>query len=130
MCERRIKQPQHKRTAIHTYIVDHYNPSERIIDLVSHTTYVCVLIFYISGAVYCLKSTPNNRFFVKLFMAILFTLIVFAKNLLRRNRRRNIFRILFLCSAWGSNPGFTSNEPTTLLCIQFAHNNNIILEKA
>ena len=28
---------------IHTYIIGHYNPSVRIIDLVSHTTYgVCV----------------------------------------------------------------------------------------
>ena len=25
---------------IHTYIIGHYNPSVRIIDLVSHTTYV------------------------------------------------------------------------------------------
>ena len=35
---------------IHTYIIDHYNPSVRIIDLVSHTTYVvCVKMLYISG---------------------------------------------------------------------------------
>ena len=31
------------RKALHTYIIGHYNPSVRIIDLVSHTTYgVCV----------------------------------------------------------------------------------------
>ena len=47
---------------IHTYI-GHYNLSVRIIDLVSHTTYiVCVLILYISGQVYSLKSTPNGNF--------------------------------------------------------------------
>ena len=35
---------------IHTYIIGHYNPSVRIIDLVSHTIYiVCVLILYISS---------------------------------------------------------------------------------
>ena len=45
----------------HTYIIGHYMPSVRIIDLLSHTTYVvCVL--------------TNDRFFKKLFMAILFTL--------------------------------------------------------
>ena len=33
---------------IHTYIIGHYNPSVRIIDLVSHTTYVvCVNFFYL-----------------------------------------------------------------------------------
>ena len=30
---------------IHTYIIDHYNPSVRIIDLVSHTTYVVCVNF-------------------------------------------------------------------------------------
>ena len=53
---------------IHTYIIGHYNPSVRIIDLVSHTTHVvCV------------------------------TLRVFARNLLKGNRRRNTFRIFFWC---------------------------------
>ena len=30
---------------IHTYIIGHYNPSGRIIDLVSHTTYVVCVNF-------------------------------------------------------------------------------------
>ena len=30
----------------HTYIIDHYNPSVRIINLVSHTTYVVCVIFF------------------------------------------------------------------------------------
>ena len=48
---------------IHTYIIGHYNPSVRIIDLVSHTTYVvCVNFLYISGGTYSLKLTPNDRF--------------------------------------------------------------------
>ena len=54
-------------------------------------------------------------FFEKHFMAILFTLRVFARNLLRGNRRRNTFCILFWCLAWGSNPGFMSNKPTHCL---------------
>ena len=45
----------------------------------------------------------------------LFTLRVFARNLLRGNRRRNSFRILVWCLAWASNPGFTSNKPTHYL---------------
>ena len=63
----------------YTYIIGHYNPSVRIIDLVSHTTYVvCANFLYISGGTYSLKSTPNDRFFEKLFMAVFeFTLRVF-----------------------------------------------------
>ena len=76
---------------------------------------LCVLILYISGGTYSLKSTPNDRFFVKLFMAILFTLRVLARNLLRGNRRRNTFRISFWCLAWDSNPDFSSNKPTHYL---------------
>ena len=71
---------------------------------------LCVLILYISGGTYCLKSTQNDRFSEKLFMAILFTLRVFA-----RNRRRNTFRISLWCLAWGSNPGFSSDKPTHYL---------------
>ena len=48
-------------------------------------------------------------------MAILYTLRVFARNLLRGNRRKNTFRISFWCLAWGSNPGFSSNKPTHYL---------------
>ena len=70
-----------------------------------------VSILHISGGTCYLKSTPNDRFFEKLFMAILFTLRVFARNLLRENHRRNIFCILFWCLVRGSNPGFTSNKP-------------------
>ena len=41
--------------------MDHYNPSVRIIDPVSHTTYVvCVKFLYISSVTYSLKSTTND----------------------------------------------------------------------
>ena len=76
---------------------------------------LCMLILYISVGTYNLKSTPNDRFFEKLFMAIWFTLRVFARNPLRGNRRRNTFCILFCCLAWDSNPGFSSNKPTHYL---------------
>ena len=59
------------------------------------------LILYISGGTYSLKSTPDDRFLWKLFMAILFTLRVFSRNLLRENRRRNTF-------PFGVRPGTVS----------------------
>ena len=72
---------------MHTYIIGHYSPSVRIIDLVSHSTYVVCVNFIHNkvGGTYSLKSTPNDRFFEKLFMAILFNLRVFSRNLLRGN---------------------------------------------
>ena len=76
---------------------------------------LCVLILYISGETYSLKSTTNDKFFEKLFTAILFTLRVFTRNLLRGNRWRNTFRISFWCLAWDLNPGFSSNKPTHYL---------------
>ena len=76
---------------------------------------LCVLILYISGGYYSLKSTPNDIFFEKLYMTILFTHRVFDRNLLRGNRRRNTFRISFRCLAWNLNPGFSSNKPTHYL---------------
>ena len=49
-----------------------------------------------------LKS--SDRFFEKLFMPILFTLRVFARNLLRENHRRNSFSIFVLMSGLGLEP--------------------------
>ena len=97
---------------MHTYIIGHDNPSARIIDLVSHTAYVVCVNFIHKWRTYSLKSTPNGRLFEKIFMAILFTLRDFARYLLRGNRRRNTFRILFRSLSWGSSPGFWSNKPT------------------
>ena len=85
---------------IHTYIIGHYNLSVRIIDLVSHIIYVL-----------CVNSERQIFFF----MASLFTLRVFARNLLRGYSRRNTFRVSFWCLAWDSNPGFSSNKPTHYL---------------
>ena len=58
------------------------------------------------------KVDSERQIFEKLFMAILFTLRVFARDLLRGNRRRNNFCISFWCLAWDSNPSFSSNKPT------------------
>ena len=48
-------------------------------------------------------------------MAILFTLKVFARNLLRGNRRRYIFLFCFDVYPVTPNPGFTFNKPTYYL---------------
>ena len=74
---------------------------------------LCVL----SRGTYSLRSTLNGKFFGKLFVAILFTLRVFVRNLLREEIAEGIilFGFLFWCRAWGSNPGFTSNKPTYYL---------------
>ena len=64
-----------------------------------------------SGGTYSLKSTPKDKIFEKLFIAILFTLRVFARNLLRESRWRSIF----IFSFWCLNSGLTSNKPTDYL---------------
>ena len=67
----------------HIYIIGYFNPSVRITDLVSHTTYVVyvifIFIFILSGGTYSLKSIQHDRYFEKLFMAVLITLRVFGQ---------------------------------------------------
>ena len=49
--------------SVDTYIIDPYKLSVRIIDLLFLTPLMlCVLILYISGGKYSLKSTPNDKF--------------------------------------------------------------------
>ena len=85
-------------------------------------------ILYVSGGIYSLTSPPNDRFFNNLCggtyrltetsLAGLFTLRVFARNLLRKNRRRNIFfHISFWCLTWDTKPGFMSYKPTHYLLV-------------
>ena len=68
--------------------------------LASHTTYVgcvnCIQLY--CGGINSLTSTPNDKFLTNFFMASLFTIRVFARNLLRENRRRNIY--FFHISIW------------------------------
>ena len=52
-----------------TYIIGHYNPSGLFSQFFTPLM-LCVLILYISGGTYGLKSTPNDGFFGELFMAI------------------------------------------------------------
>ena len=85
---------------IHTYAF-------RIIDLVSHTTYiVCVLILYKSGRTYSLKSTPSDRLFEKLFKAILFTLQSFCRKSAERKSPKKYFWYFVLMSGLRVEPWF------------------------
>ena len=98
---------------IRTYI---HNHSVRISDLVSHATDVVRVNFihkwrYQQFKVDCERQIFWESFSWQLYLPSEF----FARNLLRANRRRNNFRILFWCLAWGSTPGFSSNKPTHYL---------------
>ena len=70
------------------------------------------LISYMSGRTYSLTSSPSLRFLRSFFVAGLFTLRVFTKNLLKGNCRRNIFffPISFWWLIWHTKPSFTSNK--------------------
>ena len=85
-------------------------------DLVSHSTYVvCVNFIREWRDLQFKKSIPNDRFMRNFFMAILFALRLFARNLLRGSRRRNIFIFWYWCLTWDLNLGLTSYKPTHYL---------------
>ena len=66
---------------------------------------LCALILYMSGETYSLKSTTNDRFFDKLFMAILFTLRVFCQKSAERKSLKKYFFYFVLMSNLGLEPG-------------------------
>ena len=82
-------------TYIYTYTIGHYNTSVRIIDLVSHNTYVCVNFIDKWRDLHFLKSTPDDRFFEKLFMAI------FCKKSTERKSPKEYFLYFVLMSGLG-----------------------------
>ena len=55
---------------LHTYIIAHYNPSVRIIDLISHTTYVMCVNFKQQRCDLQIKVNSERQIFEKLFIAI------------------------------------------------------------
>ena len=90
-------------TYIHTYIIGHYNPSISIIDLVSHTTYV-VCFSFIHGVIYSLQSTPNDRFFEKLFMAVFIYSQSSCQKSVERKSSKKYFSYFVLMSGLGLEP--------------------------
>ena len=83
-----------KQGLLHTYIIGHNNPSVRIIDLVSYTTYV-VWVNFIHKWRNLQFKVRTTDFLRNFSWQLLFTLRGLARNLLRGNRRRNTFRISF-----------------------------------
>ena len=73
---------------------------------------LCVLILYISGRTYSLKSIPNNKFLRN-------------RNLLKESRQRNIFLISFClrCLSWGVNRSLTLPTRLLVACVHAAHFN-------
>ena len=85
---------------IHTYIHNWLlQPFSQNYDPVSHTTYVVCVNFLHTWRDLQFKVDSEWQIFEKLFMAILFTLRAFARNLLRGSRRRNI-SFLFRFDIW------------------------------
>ena len=73
----------YRLTGLHNFIQDY--------GLASDTTHVMYVNFIHEWRDLQFKVDSERQIFKKLFMAILFTLSVFARNLLRGSRRRSIF---------------------------------------
>ena len=89
-----------------TYIIGHYNPSTRTEFLTP--LMLCVLILYISGGTYNLKSAPNDRFFEKLFMAIFIYFESFCQKSAERKSAKKYFLYFVLMSGLGLEPTATA----------------------
>ena len=93
---------------------------------------LCALILYVSGGTHSLKSIRTTKFLRNFFMVGLYTLRVFARNLLRGSHRRNIFSY-FIFDDWLGirTQAFASNKPTYWTTATFwrniaAHINNVL----
>ena len=79
---------------------------------------LCVLILYMSGGTYSLKSTPNDRFLFieKLFMAIFIYFQSFCQKSTERKSPKKYF-LYFVFDAWpgARTQAFASNKPTHYL---------------
>ena len=88
-----------------TYIIGHYNPSVRIIDLVSHTTYVVCVNFIDKWRDLQFKVGSERQIFWETFHGnFIWTLRVFARNLLRGKSPKKYFSYFVLMSGLGLEP--------------------------
>ena len=100
----------------HTYIIGHYNPSVRIIDLVSHTTYVVCGNFIHKWRDLQFKVDTDLQNFWQTFHGKFINTQCFCKKSAERIfSKKSLFSILFWCLACCSNPGFTTNKSTNTL---------------
>ena len=101
-------------THLHTYIIGHYIPSVRIIDLVSHTTYVmCVNFLCISGGTYSFKVDSERKIFWEIFHGNFIYSQSFCQKYAGWKSPKKYFSYFLLMS--GSNSDFSSNKPTHYL---------------
>ena len=80
---------------IHTYIIGHYSPLIRTTTQHLTPLMLCALILYMSGGIYNLKSTSNERFLCNISCQFLFTFRALARNLLRERAAKIFFHISF-----------------------------------
>ena len=99
---------------IHTYIIGHHNPSVRIIDLVSHTTYVvCVNFIHKWRNLQFKVDSERQVFFWETFHGNFYLLSELLPEICWEEIVEEIFFVFRL--AWDSNPGFLYNKPTHYL---------------
>ena len=97
---------------LNTYIVSHYKPSVRVIELVSHTTYVVFfLILYVKWRDLQFKVDSERQIFWETFHCNFYLLSEFLPVICWEEIVAEIF-FVFCFDVWGSNPGFSSNKPT------------------
>ena len=77
---------------IHTYIIGHYNPSVRIVGLVSHTTYVVCVNFIHKRRDLQFKVDFEQQIFEKLFMAI----FIYSQSFCQKSAERKSPKKYFL----------------------------------
>ena len=85
-------------------IIDHYNPSVRIIDLASHTTYVVCVNFIHNWWDLQFKVDSERQIFEKLFTAISFNSQSFCQISAERKSPKRYFSYFILMSDLGLNP--------------------------
>ena len=74
---------------------------------------LCVLILYISGGSYSLKSTPNDKFSEKLFLAALIYSQSFCQKSAERKPPKKYFSYFIFDDCPGiQSQAFASNKPT------------------
>ena len=102
---------------IHTYIyiIGHYNSSIRIIDLVSHTTYVVCINFIHKLRDLQFKVDSERQIFWETFNGNFIYSQSFCQKSVEKKLPKKYFRFSFWYLACNSNPGFSSNKPTHCL---------------
>ena len=104
------------KTSWHTYIyiIGHYNPSVRIIDLVSHTTYV-VCVNFIHKWRHLQFKVDSERQIWETFHGNFIYSQSFCQKSAERKSLKKYFSYFVLMSRLGLDPGFSSNKPTHYL---------------